>query len=248
MSAEPFHLVGIDVYAQALVERAHRQGLPMHQVDPGYLLHSWLEAAFGPAALRPFVIERQVAGRVRVLAYSAFPVDDLRAHAQTYAAPDIHAAADWASLQGKAMPATWRVGQRLGFRTRVCPTIRVASEGAHAKKGSEVDAWIAACRKVPREAEVVREDVYRAWLGDALTRSEGADMECGRLDEFQLARVLRRTQGDVRTSKMVQRPEAVLDGTLVVKDPVAFATLLRRGVGRHRAFGFGMLLLMPPRP
>jgi CRISPR system Cascade subunit CasE len=27
---------------------------------------------------------------------------------------------------------------------------------------------------------------------------------------------------------------------------VAFRALLARGVGRHRAFGFGMLLLRPP--
>jgi len=31
-----------------------------------------------------------------------------------------------------------------------------------------------------------------------------------------------------------------------VRDPTGFAALLARGVGRHRAFGFGMLLLRPP--
>jgi CRISPR system Cascade subunit CasE len=30
-----------------------------------------------------------------------------------------------------------------------------------------------------------------------------------------------------------------------VADPAAFAQLLARGVGRHRAFGLGMLLLRP---
>ncbi|MEE8524028.1 MAG: type I-E CRISPR-associated protein Cas6/Cse3/CasE [Thermoanaerobaculia bacterium] len=43
-----------------------------------------------------------------------------------------------------------------------------------------------------------------------------------------------------------ERPDALLTGTLEVTDPDAFATLLARGVGRHRAFGFGMLLLRPP--
>jgi CRISPR system Cascade subunit CasE len=42
-------------------------------------------------------------------------------------------------------------------------------------------------------------------------------------------------------------PDAVLEGVLEVVDGEAFAALLRRGVGRHRAFGFGMLLLRPPR-
>lgn len=31
-----------------------------------------------------------------------------------------------------------------------------------------------------------------------------------------------------------------------IKDPASFDALLRRGIGRHRAFGFGMMLLSPP--
>jgi CRISPR system Cascade subunit CasE len=45
----------------------------------------------------------------------------------------------------------------------------------------------------------------------------------------------------------IERPNAVLEGTLTVGDPDAFARLLARGIGRHRAFGFGMLLLKPAR-
>ena len=37
-----------------------------------------------------------------------------------------------------------------------------------------------------------------------------------------------------------------MTGTLTVTDPQAFAALLSGGVGRHAAFGFGMLLLSPP--
>ena len=35
-------------------------------------------------------------------------------------------------------------------------------------------------------------------------------------------------------------------GILTITDPIAFAELLKRGVGRHRAYGYGMLLLRPP--
>jgi CRISPR system Cascade subunit CasE len=38
----------------------------------------------------------------------------------------------------------------------------------------------------------------------------------------------------------------LLRGELTVADPDAFSALLARGVGRHRAFGYGMLLLRPP--
>jgi CRISPR system Cascade subunit CasE len=41
-------------------------------------------------------------------------------------------------------------------------------------------------------------------------------------------------------------PDAVLRGRLQIEDGNGFARLVARGIGRHRAFGFGMLLLMPP--
>jgi CRISPR system Cascade subunit CasE len=37
----------------------------------------------------------------------------------------------------------------------------------------------------------------------------------------------------------------VFDGALEVTEPGTFASSLTRGIGRHRAFGFGMLLLRP---
>ena len=42
-------------------------------------------------------------------------------------------------------------------------------------------------------------------------------------------------------------PDAIMHGALIVSDPGAFHALLARGVGRHCAFGFGMLLLRPLR-
>jgi hypothetical protein len=40
-------------------------------------------------------------------------------------------------------------------------------------------------------------------------------------------------------------PDAILRGEFVVKDPASFAAVLTNGVGRHRAYGYGMLLLRP---
>ena len=36
-----------------------------------------------------------------------------------------------------------------------------------------------------------------------------------------------------------------MQGTLEVIDPTMFAGLVANGVGRHRAYGYGMLLLRP---
>ena len=44
----------------------------------------------------------------------------------------------------------------------------------------------------------------------------------------------------------VLRSDAVLRGVLSITNPRAFAELLARGIGRHRSYGYGMLLLRPP--
>lgn len=68
------------------------------------------------------------------------------------------------------------------------------------------------------------------------------------MTEFSLSTVVRRSalqnEGG-RPKTPVQGPDAVFTGVLQVQDPTAFAALVARGIGRHRAFGFGMLLLKP---
>jgi CRISPR system Cascade subunit CasE len=89
-------------------------------------------------------------------------------------------------------------------------------------------------------------------LVEQFTVNQAAQLLDARMTRFQLSDVLRRTQagdgaisGD-RKRRQVGGPDAVFNGQLQIADPVAFAALVARGVGRHRAFGFGMLLLKPP--
>jgi CRISPR system Cascade subunit CasE len=76
----------------------------------------------------------------------------------------------------------------------------------------------------------------------------GAALVQARLEVFRLGRVVRRGSfaADGRRPLRPQLgPDATFTGVLQVRDPDAFAGLLARGIGRHRAFGFGMLLLRP---
>ena len=68
------------------------------------------------------------------------------------------------------------------------------------------------------------------------------------LDGFRLTSSLRKGSAVVgrRPAQRVTGPDALFSGELTVHDPEGFAALIARGVGRHRAFGFGMLLLRPP--
>jgi CRISPR system Cascade subunit CasE len=71
------------------------------------------------------------------------------------------------------------------------------------------------------------------------------------MTRYQQLGVTRKNQkgsaGEVRHSRLVNGPDAVLAGQLRVTSPDAFAQLLANGLGRHRAFGFGLLLLRPAR-
>jgi CRISPR system Cascade subunit CasE len=134
----------------------------------------------------------------------------------------------------------------------------------------EVDAWLAHRLKSwepdpPRDWETRfdtwadRTEVYRQWLGrelsairtdahPAIVRSpatlEGAEM-------VELFREPFRRKGERKQAsplpgrRRAEHPNAVLEGHLRVADTEGFRALLTRGVGRHRAFGFGMLLVRP---
>jgi hypothetical protein len=102
-----------------------------------------------------------------------------------------------------------------------------------------------------------RETVYRDWLCARI----GAAAALGdtRLVSLRDARLWRRGEpGEGAAAQMHGRPrprlgqrvamgrrEAVFEGVLEVRDVGSFRDLLAHGIGQHRAFGFGMLLLRP---
>lgn len=248
-------LVSVEVSARRLVEDARRRGQAMREIDPGYLIHGLLEGVFGPKGLRPFQVDHSDDAKVRLLGYAARDASTLASDAQAFATPEAWAAIDWSSLQTKRMPDAWSPGRRLGFTARVCPVVRLAGPPASHRTrdgegaaGREQDAWLVACRRDPGASPPPdRADVYRGWLAEALKRSGGANLIDAEMTAFQVATLHRRTQGVERRPRRVRLPDATFSGTLEVADPEAFAVLLARGIGRHRAFGFGMLLVRPPR-
>jgi CRISPR system Cascade subunit CasE len=173
------------------------------------------------------------------------------------AEPDVAAAlgldttADYSGYRLRAMPSSWREGFVLGFEVRVRPTVRESGTGR------ERDAFLAAIAKQP-DAQLERSAVYVQWLREQLAgQADGAkeawhgavEVLDAQVESFRLLDVVRRTQaakeGDERKRRVITGPDLILSGRLRVADPAAFAQLLARGVGRHRAFGLGMLLLRP---
>lgn len=209
--------------------------------DLGYVLHALLAAAFGELAPKPFLLQRDASRPAALLAYSAQEPDALRDHTASFAEPDALAALGMDGLVAKAMPERFAVGRRLGFAVRVRPTVRTDKDGQR-DKVREVDAFLAAVTGTKPGAGPARGVVYHDWLAQRLLAG-GAEPELLTLDNFRLSDVLRRGKGRILRSQ--SGPDAAFTGVLRVQDPDAFAALLGRGVGRHRAFGYGMLLLRP---
>lgn len=217
---------------------ATRFGLSAGGEDLGYALHTLLAAAFGDAAPKPFRHFGDVRG---LLAYTAHDADGLKLAAEM-AAPDVHAALGLDRFAARSFPTEWSSGRRLGFEVRVRPVLRT-------REGRERDVFqVAAETFGVGEFNESREAVYGEWLARELGRNGAARIEHARLDAFQLTASLRKgsaAQGK-RPAQRVTGPDALFSGELTVCDPDGFAALLARGIGRHRAFGFGMLLLRPP--
>ena len=138
------------------------------------------------------------------------------------------------------MPAAWRNGRRLGFEVRTCPVVRGERER---------DAYLIEVEraKAASETPISREEIYARWLTRLLERDGAARVVTGSLSlvGFRRVRVLRQAHAQRPRRQSVERPDALMTGELEVGDSERFLHLLARGVGRHRTFGFGMLLLRP---
>ena len=222
--------------------------------DAGYAFHVLLSAMFGKGVLQPFRLfasERRASAAL----YAYADVDEaaLRGTAAAVAPPDCLDVINPDRVRSKRMPSHFGQGRRLGFDLRLRPVRRLHRDladprrGRSLTRGAEVDVFrLEVMRRFPSgwadsaaaRAGVTRESVYAAWLCERFGDSVAVE-EC-RLVSVSRSRAVRGDHGSPES------PEAILHGTFAVANEETFAGVLRNGVGRHRAYGYGMLLLRPP--
>ena len=219
-----------------------RQLMSRQTFDEGYAMHCFLAGVFGELAPHPFrlIIPRGKGDQRGVFyGYGRADAEALRGAAAQFADPLQARVLPGSSLDGKPMPAMWKAGTRLGFEVLTRPTVRRARGGRN--PGGEVDAFQReAERYPPKSMPRSREEVYTDWLSGQLQRHGGAELESASLASFQRTRSMRALRW-----RPFEGPTALLRGTLTVTDSDGFTRLLGRGVGRHRSYGYGMLLLRP---
>ena len=238
------HLLRFDPDVRLASQWIAAEGLTARgEADDGYGWHALLCAAFGKAdSPKPFRIIARRGRPAQLLAYSPLASDELIARAAAFADPKAYAALGVDQLASKPMP-TLSHGRRLGFSLLARPVVRTDRDGERTKT-REVDAYVHA-----RERGDTRDRaaIYLDWARDRLSAG-GADVEALRIDGLESLKVARRgapAQGG-RPLKTIAGHAVAIVGALSVADAARFDDTIARGIGRHRAFGFGMLLLTPP--
>lgn len=206
--------------------------------DDSLVLKSMLTEAFGGPVIRPWAVHAIRDERVVIVGYASIPADEANER-RALSLPSIQASVDVAL--GAALPDL-KKGQSYRFALRLVPTIRVTKKETGSRYG-ERDAFLAEADRVGVGAGLTRDEVYQRYLVERLPGAEV--MQC-RLSGFRLTRFVRPRIGGRWASKTM--PEAVLEGTLKVVDRQALIAVITRGIGRQRAYGYGMLRLQPDRP
>jgi len=232
-------MIDLRLDPRRLLHFAHAQG---HRADDdfGYTLHAWLAAALGHLAPKPFRCLETRDGDLRVLGYGDADIATLSDHVARFAEPQAATVCDWSRSASKTMPTEWPSGRRLGFEVRACPVSRGERER---------DIYLVSVERSKAEGlePLPRAEVYRQWLEKRF--SDVVNPQHITLVGMRRVRIYRmhRRRGTVASGgRAVERPDALFSGELTVVDSAGFQQLLARGIGRHRAFGFGMLLLRPP--
>jgi len=252
------HAFPIDV--ARVVRLATRERLLPPGDDLGYAIHAMFAATFATDAPRcwAFLAPGRGGGpNGRLLAYSERPLDELKAVAAKFADPSFSAPIGLEYAESKRMP-TFAAGDRVRVRVRLRPVVRkgvdrpdhVSDRSPSRERGRERDAYLAAV-DASTAAGLPPEDrytCYARWTLPRLTDS-GLSVQTVAVDAFRLTRILSRDRGGAApVSRSPNGPDVEMIAAVTVDKPSAFSSALVSGIGRFRAFGFGMMLLSPPAP
>lgn len=258
--SKPLVMVRLVIQAKAVLAHAQQYRVYSEQqtvIDWGYFLHLYLTDLFGDCAPRPFFIDEcHVDGRALqtsrlvVLGYTTLDRETLSQDAMHFADPGVWSGVDWSQTQTKPMPLQSKVGQRFGFKIRCLP-----ASSPNRLFGQEKETDIYLVRRARGDDSLLdRSKIYSEWLRGQFEKQQGARMLQAYMTRFSISTMVRREvpKGGLlpknilqldRAARTFMRPDAVLEGQLTVNDLSAFQLLLRNGLTRHRAFGFGMILL-----
>jgi CRISPR system Cascade subunit CasE len=242
------YMIQLGVRQRYLQQWAHEGNFNAR--DGGYLVHAAMRASFGGAAPQPFALmPGGQLGELNVLGYSATPKEYLLEQRQALAVPVLAEAFPHGGILDKRMPDTWRAGSAFCFEVRFCPVSRLSMNKNGKRRTREKDAFLTACdRQQTGDPPLIRDQVYLDWLEYRLTSQGAVSLLGASMESFHLVKPVRRRQRPGKATYLsthALRPDVLVRGRLKVEASQGFTELLAKGIGRHKAFGYGMLLIKP---
>ena len=230
--------------------------------DPDAAAHRLLTESFGPAmSPRPYrIIEHRRDPEMPILGYTAADPDTLRRMVQACQDPLQAHTLDPDTIEGKEMPADWPAGLELAFELRARPITRTRSRAdlhrcqeparsilaaGAARHGAEYDVhrWEIIKYQTLGIPAKPPEEIYALWLSRMLAKTGAAALLGDRVKMLGMKHHPARRR---RGGHAVPGMDVVMGGRIIIQKPEMFRTMLTRGLGRHIAYGHGMLLLRPP--
>ena len=210
---------------------AHWSAVEGHS-DSARALHCLVFHTFGPhRAPRTFAaIENPERPRehATLLAYSTSSAEELQEVARANQSALTAGIMNPHSFRSTPVPDSWHKGTTLRFQVRTIPTFR--------PRGSSIEVDLH--RKY--DASPTREETYHRWLSRIMADKGGADAPPHAMELIHYnTRSIRRSP----VSPVMTVPDVTIQGTCTIDDPEKWNHALTVGVGRHKAYGYGMLLL-----
>ena len=221
--------------AQATIDTnaLHQWMTSRHLNDRDHAMHCLLRETLGADAPSTFRLFHPTDDTDATLyGYTTKPAPDLHQIAAATADPIQQKIMNCQGIKTKQMPQTWTAGQKLNFNVRARPVKQTARGSL--KPGSERDVYQG------QETNLTREQVYTQWLSEKLEKTGAVLVQGTSMTSYKQVSSQRK-----RNSPRVSGPDATFQGTFTIQDPTHFTELLHKGTGRHKAYGYGMVLLRP---
>jgi CRISPR system Cascade subunit CasE len=247
------NMICLDLNLQALTLWGHQRRLGE---DYRYLVHAATRKIFGDTAPQPFLVQEE---KSRILGYTAASETQYRERfsqffAETSDDAVLSAALSIPEICIRAMPCQWEEGSRYRFSVFCRPMSRMGKAESDVwllknyyafKEAEEKGTFCGSLAEYRRSHKGEKEEVYKQWLQRRF--GNAAELQDVVISGSRTAFLTTRGQKDHTGAPVRSRrrsyPETTFTGNLCITHPEAFERLLRHGVGRHCAFGFGMLLL-----
>lgn len=219
-------------FSQATLVLTDRERRPPRGATRPYVIHQLVADLFGEYESRPYLFratERRGSSQ-NVLTLSTRPplkVDEVPG--RTFGSVR--------SIRTKPFSLTVPEGTRLDYEIRINATKDIPREGK--KRSKRTDVWDAVWGE-DKETEKTPHQVYGAYIQRKL--SEVAHLHSTRVT----ARGFVRARRNLKQRNAITFVAANLIGTMQVEDSVALMQIIRKGIGRSKAFGCGLLCLSRP--